>query len=180
MEKRKCTCCGVEKELATCFYKQSKKRQHRAGGYLKQCKSCVLEKNRRAHAKPENKQKIWENKLQYRYGITKSDYDYLFKIQNGCCAICRTNNPSSKSKKHKYFSVDHCHQTGNIRGLLCASCNSAIGLLGDCPKTIAKAFLYLSCTQNAFNKPSRLKSLANKISQEVSNVNCPNFLSNRF
>lgn len=161
MELRKCSCCGIEKELTTYFYKQAESRRHRAGGYLTQCKSCVLEKNRVRHATPKNKQKIWENKLQYRYGITKADYDYLFEKQNGCCAICGTNNPSSKSKKHKYFSVDHCHQTGKVRGLLCATCNSAIGLLGDCPETIAKASLYLSCTQNAFNKPSSLECLAN-------------------
>lgn len=164
MNLRKCTSCGIEKELVTCFYKQAEKRRHRANGYLTQCKSCVLEKNKKVQAKPKNKQKIWENKLQYRYGITKNDYDYLFEKQNGCCAICGTNNPSSKSKKHKYFSIDHCHLTGKIRGLLCATCNSAIGLLGDCPKTIAKASLYLSSTQNTFNKPSCFESLTNKIS----------------
>lgn len=161
MKKRKCTCCGVEKELETCFYKQPEKRRHRAEGYLTQCKSCVLEKNRIIHAKPKNKQKIWENKLQYRYGITKEDYDYLFQKQKGCCAICGTNNPSLKSKKHKYFSVDHCHQTGLIRGLLCATCNTAIGLLGDCPETIARASLYLSCTQRSFNLPSSFKGFSN-------------------
>ena len=144
MELRQCTSCGLDKELSTAFYKQAITRRHRANGYLRQCKICVLEKNRISQAKPKNKQKVWENKLQYRYGIKKEDYDKLFANQNGCCAICGTANPSAKSKKHKYFSVDHCHQTGKVRGLLCATCNSAIGLLGDCPNTIANAVLYLS------------------------------------
>ena len=161
MKLRKCSSCGVEKNLHEHFYKQAKAREHRAEGYLTQCKCCVLEKNRKTQAKPRNKQRIWENKLQYRYGITKEDYNYLFTKQKGCCAICGTDNPSSKSKKHKYFSVDHCHQTGKVRGLLCATCNSAIGLLGDCPATISKASLYLSSTQDALDKPSRFKSLAN-------------------
>lgn len=158
---RKCSACNVEKELLTAFYKQPKKTSHRAEGYMKQCKQCILNKNKIAHAKPKSKQKIWENKLQYRYGITKKDYDYLLEQQNNCCAICNTTNPSLKSKNHKYFSVDHCHQTGKIRGLLCATCNSAIGLLGDCPETIANASLYLSRTQSAFNKPSSFKGLTN-------------------
>lgn len=158
---RKCSSCGLEKSLAKHFYKQSKSRAHRANGYLTQCKCCILEKNRITQAKPKNKQKIWENKLQYRYGITKEDYEYLLTKQKGCCAICGTNNPSSKSKKHKYFSVDHCHQTKKIRGLLCATCNSAIGLLGDCPQTILNASLYLSSTQDALDKPSSFKSLPN-------------------
>jgi hypothetical protein len=161
MESRKCSSCGVEKELHTGFYKQASKRSHRAGGYLRQCKTCILDKNRITQAKPKTKERIWENKLQYRYGITKEDYQYLLKTQKGCCAICGTTNPSLKSKKHKYFSVDHCHQTGRIRGLLCATCNSAIGLLGDCPNTLVQASLYLSSTKNALDKPSSFKSLAN-------------------
>ena len=160
MKTRQCSSCGVEKNLYEDFYKQAKTRAHRAEGYLTQCKFCVLEKNRMAHAKPKNKQKIWENKLQYRYGITKQDYENLFTKQKGCCAICNTDNPSAKSKKHKYFSVDHCHQTGKIRGLLCATCNSASGLLGDCPLIIAKASSYLSGSQNTFNEPSSLEGLA--------------------
>lgn len=157
---RTCSTCLIEKNLTQDFYKQPARSQQRSNGYLRQCKTCILEKNRIAQAKPKNKQRIWENKLQYRYGITRQDYDDLFIKQKGCCAICNTSNPSAKSKKHKYFSVDHCHQTGKIRGLLCATCNSAIGLLGDCPSTIAKASLYLSGTQDTFDKPSSLKSLS--------------------
>jgi hypothetical protein len=161
MELRKCSSCGLEKQLEEHFYKQSKSRSHRSGGYLNQCKFCILQKNRVSQSKPKNKQKTWENKLQYRYGITKQDYDCLLDAQKKCCAICGTTKPSSKSKKHKYFSVDHCHQTGKIRGLLCATCNSAIGLLSDCPTVAFKASVYLSASQSTFNKPSSLKSLAN-------------------
>ena len=160
MKTRQCSFCGIEKNLHEHFYKQPKSRAHRAEGYLTQCKICLCEKNRKSQSKPRNKQKVWENKLQYRYGITKQDYENLFTKQKGCCAICNTDNPSSKRKNHKYFSVDHCHQTGKIRGLLCANCNNAIGLLGDCPLTIIKASLYLSGAQNTFNEPSSLEGLA--------------------
>jgi len=140
---RKCTCCLVEKSLTEDFYKHSDKRKHRSGGYHAQCKKCMLEKNRKYSAQPKQKRKIWENKIQYRYGITLLQYETLLKNQNGSCAICNTKNPSVKNKKNCYFSVDHCHDTGRIRGLLCPTCNSGIGFLKDNPQIILKAAEYL-------------------------------------
>lgn len=59
--------------------------------------------------------------------------------QGGVCAICRRNVPH----RGKYMCVDHCHATGVIRGILCANCNRAIGLLEDNPEFIRGALRYL-------------------------------------
>ena len=65
--------------------------------------------------------------LKTKYGITVEDYNTMFLKQNGCCAICETHN----SKLSKSLAVDHCHTTGEIRGLLCQNCNTALGKFKD-------------------------------------------------
>lgn len=78
--------------------------------------------------------------LKSKYGITEEDYNNLLKQQEGKCAICSTNTPTGK---WKVFAVDHCHQTGVIRGLLCNECNRGMGLLRDSPDLLRKAVDYL-------------------------------------
>lgn len=66
--------------------------------------------------------------LERRFGLTQEHYDALLLAQNGRCAICRkpeTRNGSSG--KLAPLSVDHDHVTGKVRGLLCGSCNYALG-----------------------------------------------------
>lgn len=57
-----------------------------------------------------------------KYGLTEKDYQILLDSQNGVCAICKQICQRSKG-----LSVDHCHKTGKVRGLLCSSCNLALG-----------------------------------------------------
>lgn len=64
-------------------------------------------------------------------------YVYLFDKQNGICAIC--GSPPSD----KRLAVDHCHTTGKIRGLLCSSCNCALGLFKDNTELLDRAAGYL-------------------------------------
>ncbi len=78
--------------------------------------------------------------LRASYGITVDDYDRLFKAQRGRCAICGTTDPG-QGKKH--LCVDHCHKTKVVRGLLCHTCNRALGLLSDSVKVLEKATIYL-------------------------------------
>ena len=100
---RKCSSCGLEKQLEEHFYKQAKTRSHRSGGYLNQCKFCILQKNRKAQAKPKNKQKTWENKLQYRYGITKQDYERLLIAQKNAVLFAGQQNLHLKLKNTSTF-----------------------------------------------------------------------------
>ncbi len=79
-------------------------------------------------------------KYKQKYGISLEDYNKMFQEQNGCCAICKTHQAELKNK----LSIDHCHKTERIRGLLCQKCNHAIGLLNDDPDLIESAKEYVS------------------------------------
>jgi len=94
------------------------------------CKTChhkkFLEDN------PEKKQSYYEkhkqNWLKYtlrnKFDISVEDYDRMLKEQNGVCAIC--GQPESSDRQR--LSVDHNHETGEIRGLLCQKCNTMVGM----------------------------------------------------
>lgn len=79
------------------------------------------------------------------YGITLKQYLKMFEKQKGLCLICLLPEDSidSRSGKIKNLSVDHCHQTGKIRGLLCASCNHTLGFAKDNIVTFERAIAYL-------------------------------------
>jgi len=69
-----------------------------------------------------------------KYGLTIKEFDELSTKQNGCCAVC-----GNSEKLH----VDHNHQTGKVRGLLCRGCNTALGSLKENPDTIQKLKDYI-------------------------------------
>lgn len=79
-------------------------------------------------------------KYRINYGISIQDYNKIFEEQNGCCAICLKHQMEFNKNLH----VDHDHNTGKIRGLLCHNCNLAIGRLQDDPVIIARALEYVS------------------------------------
>lgn len=71
-----------------------------------------------------------------QYGLSPADYADLLESQHGTCAIC-------KGKPEGNLHIDHCHETGRVRGLLCGSCNRAIGLLREDQALLAAAAEYL-------------------------------------
>lgn len=76
-----------------------------------------------------------------RYGLSKAEYFAMVEAQSNCCAICgESPNPSAKKR---LLCVDHCHDTGRIRGLLCDSCNKGIGNLKENAAVLFRAILYL-------------------------------------
>ena len=81
------------------------------------------------------------------YGVTNEEYIALLDSQQGCCAICESPKPSSG--RYKHFCVDHDHNTGRIRGLLCMNCNITLGRLRDDPEVLRKAADYLERTDDA-------------------------------
>ena len=74
--------------------------------------------------------------------------EYIQKLteQQNTCAICHSTTPGQNNIKR--FSVDHCHKTGKIRGLLCSNCNKGIGLLGDSILILEAAVEYLKNYEN--------------------------------
>lgn len=77
----------------------------------------------------------WRAYLWTAYRLTIEEYDQLVLDQGGRCALC--NRPSD-------LFVDHCHDTGRVRGLLCPWCNGALGVLGDSLDSIKAVLAYLA------------------------------------
>jgi len=75
----------------------------------------------------------------YLYGITPEEFTALLEAQGGRCAICGTETPGGKGGWH----LDHDHDTGAIRGLLCHACNIALGYMGDDQDRLEAAIEYL-------------------------------------
>lgn len=79
--------------------------------------------------------------LNARFQLSVQEYEAMLADQDGRCALCRSEKPGGRWNR---FAVDHCHETGLIRGLLCWSCNRALGALGDTPVAIGRAFAYVT------------------------------------
>lgn len=86
----------------------------------------------------KNKPRFRNSRLKYEYGITLEDYEIMYEEQNGVCAICEGTD------MNRMLSVDHCHDTGRVRGLLCGTCNRALGLFKDSPELLKRAKEYVS------------------------------------
>ena len=89
--------------------------------------------------KPEKKIADYKTYLLRTYGITLEQYNQMLEEQEGKCKICGKHHSESK----KRMAVDHNHETGAIRGLLCTNCNTGIGLFLDNPTLIENAINYL-------------------------------------
>lgn len=76
--------------------------------------------------------------LKAKYGLTVDGYEAMLAAQGGRCAICR-RRPRDGQALH----VDHDHRTGQVRGLLCFTCNAALGQLHDAPELVRRAATYL-------------------------------------
>lgn len=139
--------------------KEFYKRLRYKSGLNSACKVCERERNSKYLRKwrKENLGKCRDRQREYKrknrkryrvymrkyllrtaYGMSLRDFTKLLAEQDGVCAICGTDQPGQKS-----FNVDHDHETGEIRGLLCAACNRALGLLKDDPAIVESAFKYL-------------------------------------
>jgi hypothetical protein len=103
------------------------------------CENCRVETVRK-------NQQINDRRRTLRaYGITQEDYDAMSKSQNNRCAICGTDDPWRGMRRNRgnYWSIDHCHTTNRVRGLLCSACNLALGQFLDDPVILRSAADYL-------------------------------------
>lgn len=106
------------------------------------------------------------------YGITIDQYDQLLRAQGGRCKTC----PSTGG--YRSLCVDHCHETGRIRGLLCYRCNMALGLCHDDATQLVKLADYLqnSVTEYVVS-PEKMKRLRRKIETKTAWVKRQNVKS---
>lgn len=90
---------------------------------------------------PTKSERAYEHALRKRYGLTMEQYEQMVEDQKGLCAIC--GNPQQEQRGQKRLCVDHDHDTGQVRGLLCTNCNLGIGYLGETPEALMVAAAYL-------------------------------------
>lgn len=133
MEEQTCNVCQIEKEIEDFEWQKNRPNPR------KTCKKCRQvsrdkEKEKARHREymkerrlkePEKLRQNWERSV---YGSAKEDFDYAH------CAICNSTDR---------LSIDHCHETGEVRGLLCGKCNSGIGLFKDKIDLLEAAIQYL-------------------------------------
>lgn len=145
---KRCPQCGDTKPLSD-FH--NNKRSH--DGLASYCKPCSVNSVRAYHQRNPQKHRDYnrnwdranpgrkaDSQLKTKYGIEPGSYDRMFKKQNGRCAICSSITPG---KKEIRFHVDHCHDTGKVRALLCSSCNTGIGQFRHDENLLLKAVDYL-------------------------------------
>lgn len=117
-----CTVCSIEKPL-TEYYSNSKWKQSK-------CKPCHIKQSNSVAKK---------NHLRRKYNISLEEYNAKLEKQHYCCALCGKTQEEEKSA----LCVDHNHETGQIRDLLCRVCNRALGLFKDDPQLLIRAAEYL-------------------------------------
>lgn len=154
-----CTKCHIEKSIEE-FYRHGTNKDGHAGA----CKTCTLARTSaytKAHPEIRNKSiRMWRHRhpervkryksqgyrpervraygLRKNYGLSVSDYDNMFAQQDGICAIC-----GLPPEGGKHLVVDHDHDTGVNRGLLCNRCNLSIGAFNHNPVLLENAVGYL-------------------------------------
>lgn len=117
MTTKQCNLCK-EKKAVSLFSVDSRSKS----GYQTRCKDC------QSAVKKEMAQYYRGKHLEYKYGMTHDDYERMLVEQDHKCAICGID---AKHSENSRLCVDHDHDTGEVRGLLCKKCNQAIGLLQD-------------------------------------------------
>lgn len=124
----KCNTCSITKPFSD-FRKNPQTKTH----HDYKCKLCSsIDYNNN----PKKKELARQRHLKHKYTIDIKIYDKLYESQNGECAICHT-------KSNITMAVDHCHINGDIRGLLCHHCNTAIGLFRENIDIMENAKKYL-------------------------------------
>ncbi len=139
---RECTGCKIKKPLTDFYVAKNGKASGDKLVVKSRCKACQSAAARKwSKDNPERRNRNrWLYEIRTRYGMTEADWEALLVSQGGGCAICGVTEPNGN---HSRLSVDHCHATGRVRGILCNNCNRAIGLLKDDARQLRKAADYL-------------------------------------
>lgn len=152
---KECSKCNKEQPLSSFGVFKSKGKEYLRG----RCNTCrsnmekkarkenlevFKERDRKKYIKAVKKDKeglaakYKNTRLKKMYGVTLQEFEDMALKLNYKCEICK-----QKNKVHKDLVIDHNHNTGGVRGLLCSQCNSALGLLKDSPEVLSEALKYL-------------------------------------
>lgn len=128
---RNCKKCG--REIPKKEWLKEYRKRYKADGRL------------RAY-RDKTREKLRIMMLRRNYGIGIEEYERMHKAQSGLCAICGEPEKTTdgRSGRQKWLAVDHHHDSGKVRGLLCGHCNSGIGHFRDRIELLEKAIAYLN------------------------------------
>lgn len=134
---KRCARCQETKPLDD-FYKNRTQSQ----GVQAYCKPCwKADIKARLDGPDREKMLRWRRSghLVKKYGITADEFDAIVAAQGGGCAICGR----TEDRAERYLCVDHCHDTGRVRGGLCSPCNQGMGQFAHDPALLRAAAEYL-------------------------------------
>lgn len=145
-----CTKCKKIKFLSE-FYKTKTHKD----GCKSWCKSCDINyssswaknnKGRRSKQRKIYSKTVKDYHKKYnlkKYYISLAEFEEMEMIQNGVCAICGKEETYKNQYGNARLSVDHCHSSGKVRGLLCRCCNTGLGGFKDDVESLSNAIIYL-------------------------------------
>lgn len=152
-------CPGCLRTLRIDAFDLRKQRQG-AAKWRSRCKECEASDKRlqsKNAQRDRSKERATASYISLRtyakkLGIPWAEVVERYPIDNRCEVCGRTPQEASRSGRYGRLSLDHCHQTGRLRGFLCSPCNSGVGHLGDDPQRVRAAWKYL--TREAPPRPS--------------------------
>lgn len=106
--------------------------------YREENKEVIKERSKDYTARSVDKRKDYH--LKKHFNMSLNDYNLMLQSQNQSCLICLRHESEFKKK----LAVDHCHQTGKVRGILCHGCNKSLGSLQDSIENLQRAINYLN------------------------------------
>lgn len=149
LEQKTCSKCKIEKPISEFWRRSTKADPEKRRSW---CISCCQKRRPYQDSYDPEYRRAWH--LAQKYGITQEDYVALLSSQGGTCAICL--DPPSQV----HFHIDHDHDTGEVRGILCSRCNAMIGYGRDNPAILFSGIFYLLNFPSSREAPSSMLAKA--------------------
>lgn len=118
----------------------------REGFYLTTKHDCRTKEGKAAYRleyRAARREEFVAKERERKFGVSAEKYIAMLVAQDGKCAVCRQIETATRYGKVKTLAVDHDHETGEVRGLLCVQCNTAIGKFKDDRNLLLSAVRYL-------------------------------------
>ena len=143
---KKCPSCKSDKSLDN-YWK---------GQYS--CIDCTKEKQKTRWASRTPKKRL-EQHLKYKYNVTIFELEEMLKEQDNKCSICKFELPDLfiYEDRRRGYAIDHNHDTGKVRGILCLNCNTLLGMAKDNKDILLEAINYLELKGNYSNAAASRK-----------------------
>ena len=134
-----CTKCGLSKDETEYYLEKAKRKDGSIREFRRShCRAC--ETSRKSKRDKRTKVQRREAEELRKYGLTPDVKAAMLVAQKHSCGICGTKKPGGR---YNSWNIDHCHHTGEVRGLLCWDCNVGIGKLNDDAQLLRRAIQWL-------------------------------------